>query len=67
MLIYGKERKSETDLEIGEIKKALNDFAKQNEQKQGKTKQYKNKQNKFKTKSRNWKKEEIILTRHGKK
>ena len=44
MLIYGKGRKSDTDLEIGKIKKASNDFAKQKkEQKQGKTKQYKDK------------------------
>ena len=28
MLIYGKGRKSDTDLEIGKIKKASNDFAK---------------------------------------
>ena len=28
-LIYGKERKSETDLKIGEIKKDLSDFAEQ--------------------------------------
>ena len=31
--IYGKRRKSETDLEIGKIKKALSDFAKQAENK----------------------------------
>ena len=48
MLIYGKERKSETDLEIGKIKKAPTVFAKQRkEQKQGKQ------NNKKKKKERN--------------
>jgi len=47
-LIYGKERKSETDSEIGKIKKALSDFAKQASRKnQEKEKQYKE-WNKFK-------------------
>ena len=43
-LIVWKERKSETDLRIGKIKKGLRDVAKQmQEQKQGKAKQYKEK------------------------
>ena len=47
-LIYWKERKSETDLAIGEIKKALIDFAKrERNENQGKEKQYKER-NKFK-------------------
>ena len=41
-LIYGKGRKSETDLKIDKIKKALSDFTKQAGSKnQGKEKQYK--------------------------
>ena len=38
MLIYGKERKSETDLEIGKIKKALGEFPKQSKNKTRKIK-----------------------------
>ena len=51
-LIYGKERKSETDLEIGKIKVALIDFAKQaRNENQRKEKQYiKKARNKFKRK-----------------
>ena len=51
-LIYGEERKSETDLEIGKIKKALSDFAKRvRNENQGKAQQRKER-NKFKRKRR---------------
>ena len=44
LLIYGKEKKSETDQKIDKIKKTITDFAKQRkEQKQEKLRQYKNK------------------------
>ena len=49
-LIYGKERKSETDMKIGKIKNALSDFAQRaSDENQGKEKQYKER-NKFKRK-----------------
>ena len=44
LLIYGKEKKSETDQKIDKIKKTITDFAKQRKgKKQEKPKQYKNK------------------------
>ena len=50
MLISGKERKSETDLKIGNIKKALKDFAKQNKNKD-KENNTRKRENEYKNKS----------------
>ena len=53
MLIYGKERKSETDLKIDNIKKALKDFAKQNKnENKEKENNTRKRENKYKNKSR---------------